>query len=225
MRTPRFRRAALAGLFCLGLLAPASKAHAIPPATGQVEDRIRPPVPRSPETVRINDYLNQIQTLHARFEQVAPDGSISQGDFFLSRPGRMRFQYDAAPLLIVADGDGVVVYDKKLRTYDRYPISSTPIDVLLDPKIDISRDLWVTEVKSEGGLLRVTVRNRKSPQQGQITLIFTETPFELRQWVVLDAQGMVTQVTLSDIQKNVPLNPAMFELQPPAPSPRQNLMK
>ena len=219
-------RAGLLGLVgCLGLLTLAPSVRAIPPTTGQAGDTVRAPVPAGPEVARINAYLNTIQTLRARFQQVAPNGSVSEGDFFLSRPGRLRFQYDAAPLLIVADGNGVIIFDQKLRTYDRYPINSTPIDVLLDPNIDISRDLWVTEVKADGGLLRATVRDLKAPQRGQITLIFSEEPFELRQWVVVDAQGLITQVTLSDLQPNVSLNPAMFELKPPAPSPRQNLMK
>lgn len=214
--------AALAALFAAWAGGPAG---AIPPSTGQVQDQPRAPLPAGPEIKRINAYLNSIHSLRARFQQVAPDGSISEGDFFLSRPGRLRFQYDGRPLLVVANGDSVVVHDARLDTYDRYPISSTPIDVLLDPTINVARDLWVTDIAKGGGLLRVTVRHPKAPQRGQITLVFTEEPFELRQWVVLDAQGLITEVTLSDVQPNVSLDPAIFQIRAPAPPPRQNLMK
>jgi outer membrane lipoprotein-sorting protein len=202
----------LAACFAFLLAMPA---FAMPPKSGQASDQPRAPVQSGPEVKRVDAYLNNIHSLMARFEQVAPDGTISTGDFFLSRPGRLRFQYDAAPLLVVADGEWVIVYDKKLHTYDRYSIKQTPIDVLLDPTIDLTRDLWVTDVDSSGGVLRVTARHPRAPQRGEITLIFSEQPFQLRQWVVVDAQGLTTQVTLSDLHPNVKLNPAMFVVPQP----------
>lgn len=205
------------GIFaaCLALLLTAASAFAIPPKSGEASDQPRAPVQSGPEVKRVDAYLNNMHSLMARFEQVAPDGTISTGDFFLSRPGRLRFQYDTAPLLVVADGEWVIVYDKKLHTYDRYSIKQTPIDVLLDPTIDLTRDLWVTDVKSSGGVLRVTARHPRAPQRGEITLIFSEQPFQLRQWVVIDAQGLTTEVTLSDLEPNVKLNPAMFAVPQP----------
>jgi outer membrane lipoprotein-sorting protein len=208
---------------CLALFLTATSAFAIPPRSGEAGDQPRAPVQSGPEVKRVDAYLNNIHSLMARFEQVAPDGTISTGDFFLSRPGRLRFQYDTTPLLVVADGEWVIVYDKKLHTYDRYSIKQTPIDVLLDPTINLTRDLWVTDVKSSGGVLRVTARHPRAPQRGEITLIFSEEPFQLRQWVVIDAQGLTTEVTLSDIHPNVKLNPAMFVVPQPANNSETNI--
>src|SRR5947207_1581427 len=62
---------------------------------------------------KVNAYLTNTQMLSGKFVQVAPDGRRSQGQFFMSKPGKVRFEYDApSPMDIVADGDSVVVRDR-----------------------------------------------------------------------------------------------------------------
>lgn len=175
-----------------------------------------PPPEQNPLLERVEAYFNGIDTLKADFLQIAPDGAISEGEFYLRRPGRMRFEYEPpAELLVIADGTWVVVHEKDMRSFDRYPIKATPLAVLLEDHIDLTKAALVTDVAEEGGVLRVSLRNPEEPTQGELTLFFTEEPFELRQWVVVDAQGLVTRVNFSDIETNARLDPGLFVFRDP----------
>jgi len=169
------------------------------------------------ELARIDTYLNAITTLKARFVQVAPDGALSEGMFYLRRPGRLRFEYDAPnPILVVADRVWVVFYDKELGQVDRLPLDSTPIAVLTRSEIKLEEAFDVTGLAAEPGLLQVSLRDRESPDEGQITLVFSDRPLALRQWLVEDAQGLTTQITLYDIELNIALAPELFIFEEPA---------
>jgi len=160
---------------------------------------------------RASAYLNGMATLEARFTQVAPDGSLSNGAFTLSRPGRMRFEYrEPTPLLVLSDGTWVIVHDKAADSTDRYPLGATPLDIILSAKVDLAKDLMVTGVERRGAVMRVTGRDRDEPGKGEVTLVFDESPIALRQWIVTDAQGFVTTVSLDDLRLNVPLDLRQF---------------
>src|SRR5215216_6091811 len=77
---------------------------------------------------RINAYLTSVHTLIGDFVQVGPDGSRTDGKFYLQKPGRVRFEYNPpSPLELVADGSSVAVRDRRLSTQDVYPLSQTPL--------------------------------------------------------------------------------------------------
>lgn len=174
---------------------------------------------------RVNTYLNQLGRMQADFMQIAPDGAVSRGDFMLNRPGRMRFEY-APPdqILIVADGTWVAVQEDKASPIQRYPIGSTPLSPILEKQVDLGAKKEIVAVERQKGLLKLRLRDPKAPEKGEITLIFTDagpqsgaSGLELRQWVVVDAQGLTTQVGLSNIQPAGPLDPRLFILNDPAP--------
>lgn len=157
------------------------------------------------------DYLNSVRTLAADFVQVGPRGEIAKGKVYLRRPGRLRFEYaPPSPLLLVADGRWLVLEDRELEHVDRWPVGETPLAVLVADRVDLGKAVQVTDVKREGGVVRVTLVDRERPGEGHLTLIFNETPFELRQWEVHDAQGGVTHVSLHDVKVNVQLADSLF---------------
>ncbi|MSP43154.1 MAG: outer membrane lipoprotein carrier protein LolA [Alphaproteobacteria bacterium] len=173
---------------------------------------------------RVNSYLNQLGRLTAGFMQIAPDGAVSRGNFYLNRPGRMRFEY-APPddMLVIADGTSVAVRESADARIDRYPIGTTPLSPILEEKVALGAHNEVVAVKRDTGLLRVGLRDPKSPEKGEITLTFLDRGgdnLELRQWVVIDAQGLTTQVGLSDIRPAGPLDPKLFILLDPPPGSR-----
>lgn len=175
---------------------------------------------------RVNTYLNQLGRLRADFMQIAPDGEVSRGNFFLNRPGRMRFEYaPPADMLIVADGVSVAVREDAGAMIDRYPIGATPLSPILGERVALGSEQEVAGVRRESGLVRVRLRDPKAPEKGEITLTFLDRGgdnIELRQWVVIDAQGLTTQVGLSDIRDTGPLDPKLFILNDPAPGPQNS---
>lgn len=168
------------------------------------------------DLARITNYLNGTTTLAGDFVQVGPDGDVSTGKFFLRRPGRVRFEYDLPnPALIVADGTWVGIYDRRLETLDRVPLGQTPLDLLLRDRVDLRSEGAVSSIERGNGQLRVRAIDPDAPDQGSITMVFADNPLELRQWVVVDAQGLTTTVALSEMRANVQLSPELFFIDEP----------
>lgn len=163
------------------------------------------------DLARISNYLGATTTLTGEFVQVGPDGDLSTGTFWMRRPGRMRFEYDLPnPALIIADGTWVGIYDRGLETLDRVPLGQTPLDILLRDRVDLRREGVVTAMDRSDGQIRVRAIDPAAPDQGSITLIFSDNPLELRQWVVVDAQGLTTTIALSELRANVSIEGEKF---------------
>ena len=199
------RRIFLAGALA-ALLAPALPA----PAPAQMSGA------DARDLARISNYLNGVTTLEGNFVQIGHDGELSEGLFYMRRPGRIRFEYEPPnPALIVADGVWVGIYDKRLNTLDRIPLRSTPLDILLRKRVDLRNDGAVRSIERSPGLIRVTAIDPNAPEQGSITMVFADNPLELRQWIVVDPQGLTTTVALSEMRSNVTLDPNLFFIEDP----------
>jgi outer membrane lipoprotein-sorting protein len=167
----------------------------------------------------IQDYLNGVKTMTGKFDQYAPDGSLTSGDFALARPGRLRFDYNPpSQVLIVADGYWLTMVDAYSRQLSRWPINDTPLGVLVKKDIDLDQDVDILGLEDKAGVIRLTVADKKEPGKGAMTMVFTKAPLELRQWRVKDAQGQVTTVTLSDTRQNVAVDPGLFTYKDPRPA-------
>jgi outer membrane lipoprotein-sorting protein len=163
------------------------------------------------DIARAEAYLNTIQTMRARFIQVGPQGGLTEGNFYLRRPGRLRFEYDPPiPVLVVADGTWVVFYDSEINQVTRLPLGSTPLAVLLRDEVRLRGSVTVTDVERATGTLRITVIDTEAPDQGTITLVFNDRPLALRQWLIRDPQGLETSIAMSQTQFNLILEPQLF---------------
>ncbi|MEX6632852.1 LolA family protein [Hyphococcus lacteus] len=159
---------------------------------------------------RLIDYIESLDTLSGRFTQIAPSGAISDGRFYLRRPGFLRFEYDPpTPLLIVANGGMVYVRDEALETTDSYPTGKTPLKFLLSKKIDRD-DAKVVQVDRGVDNVAVTFSSSDEETEGELTLIATAPDFELRRWIIHDAQGGITVVTLNDVKTGERLANSLF---------------
>ena len=188
----------------------------VSPPTATSETVTAPTLDRERAITGINTYLNAVETLRSRFIQIAPDGSFAEGDLALSRPGRLRLDYDEPnPLRIIADGTTVAVEDQALETVDRIPLRSTPLWWLLKPEINISEDAAIVSMESEFGFLYLTLRDPSGEMEGEIMFVFAEPNYELREWFVTDALGEITRVSLTDVQSGVSLNPRLFVIPEP----------
>lgn len=166
---------------------------------------------------RAEAYLNQITTLKARFLQVSGNGNQAEGTAYISRPGRMRLQYDPPnPMLVVADGTFLIVHDRDLGEPSYIPLNSTPAGILVRENVQLDgKDVSVTRVTRTSGVLNVSLVESEDPGQGELTLVFSERPFALRQWRVVDAQGTTTSVSLYEAQTGLTLDPKLFEFKNP----------
>jgi outer membrane lipoprotein-sorting protein len=164
------------------------------------------------DIARVETYLNGLHNLKARFLQVAPDGRTSEGNAWISRPGRLRFEYDPpSPLLLVAGHGLVIFHDKQLMQTQNFFIGQTPLGILLSDNLKLSGDVTVTGVQRMPGQLQVTLLRTSSPGDGTLTLVFTDPPLALRQWEVVDSQRQSTRVTLFNVELGGTFDPKLFE--------------
>jgi outer membrane lipoprotein-sorting protein len=161
----------------------------------------------------VSAYLNGIHTLKGTFVQIGPEGQVDEGRFFIDKPGKMRFDYAPPnPTLIVSDGSTVAIQNKALNTTDRYPIWTTPLNLILSDDVDLKNNLSIVGVEHQEGSLIVDARSHSRRTNGNITLVFSQPDMQLRQWTVIDAQGLSTTVSVRDLQQGVPLDPALFTI-------------
>ena len=146
---------------------------------------------------RAEQYLQNMKTAQARFVQTTHDGTQLVGTFYLSRPGKLRFEYDP-PIenFVVADGIFIYFYDAELQEQTNAPIQTTLANFFLRKNFSLSDDLRVRDAKYAGGLLQITVVQADDEDAGAITFAFSEKPFELKKWRVIDPQGLMTEVEL-----------------------------
>lgn len=175
-----------------------------------------PPAPMTPGEIvaKASAYLDDARVLTADFVQVGPDGTRSEGQLYVVRPGKMLFQYNPPQRLeIVADGRSVAVRDQKLGTQDLYFIAQTPLKFLLADHIDLARDTKVKHVESDDNAATIEIEDKATfGGTAEIKLVFDPTSFALKQWTVLDAQGFQTVVTLFDIDLVTKPDPALFHI-------------
>jgi len=165
------------------------------------------------DLARIDASMNATSTFQGDFTQVAPDGAVSTGKIWLSRPGKVRFEYNAPnPMLIVSDGVTLVQNDRQLETFDRVPLSATPLNYFLKENINLANDTEVTALQKLPGQWIVTARDGSGQQDGAITLVFDSETLALQTWIIADDFGGATRVQLANLQYNGRIDPRLFIL-------------
>ncbi len=168
------------------------------------------------DIARIEAYLNTLTTVRARFMQMSSEGSYAEGDFYLSRPGHLRIEYDPpVPVLIVANGQTLVYYDKELEQTSYVGIDSTPAGLLVGAEVSFSGKTSITGFERGANALRLTLVMTEDPLGGSITLVVSDNPLVLRKWTVTDAQGVVTKVSLLGARFGMALDPELFRIKQP----------
>jgi outer membrane lipoprotein-sorting protein len=160
---------------------------------------------------RVEKYLNELSTLKSRFLQATSTGNYTEGTFYLSRPGKMRIEYDPpVQFLIVADGTWLIYNDLELDQITHLPLGATPANILLQENISLlDGDLEVSKVEHAPGIIGITLV-LADEDSGHLTLIFADKPLELKKWIVVDPQGVTTSVSLLSTRRDISLDPKLF---------------
>lgn len=163
----------------------------------------------------LSGYLNGITTAQASFTQVNADDTISTGKIFIQRPGRMRFEYDPPDeSLVLTSGGMVAIFDTKSnQPPEQYPLSRTPLSLILDTEINFGRAGMVVSHDEVQAATQVVAQDPENPQFGTIALLFTQDPLTLRQWVITDDLGQKTTVILGELQTGAEFAPSQFAIE------------
>ena len=160
----------------------------------------------------IADHFSSVATMQGEFVQFGPKGEQTGGKFFIQRPGKLRFNYDdPSPIRVIADGKNVAIGNMKLKTWDLYPLSKTPLSLLLAQKIDLSAGS-VKSVKEESDLTTIALGNNTVFGNSTITMMFDPKSYDLRQWTITDPQGKDTTVMIFNVREGVRFSPDTFAI-------------
>jgi outer membrane lipoprotein-sorting protein len=166
------------------------------------------------QAAKVSAYLSSLQTLVGSFVQVGPDGSKTKGDFYIQKPGKVRFEYEApSPIDIIADGSSVAVRDRKLATQDIYPLSQTPLRYLLSDRIDLMKDTNVVSVTADDLFVSVTIEEKQALiGTSRLMLMVGAKDGQLKQWTVTDPQGYDTTVAVYNLDTSKKVDPGLFKI-------------
>jgi outer membrane lipoprotein-sorting protein len=183
-------------------------------------------VDNAAELQRIEAYLNSIRTLRARFLQVASNGGTAEGIILIKRPGKLKLDYaPPAKQMIITTQNFIVYVDKEAKQTTHQDLNSSLAGILVRPNVKLSGDIRVTDVSRAPGVVRTRLTLAKEPDAGSITLVFSDQPLELRQWIVVDPQGNTVEVTLQNAQFGVPIDDKEFDFIDPNSPVAKELME
>jgi outer membrane lipoprotein-sorting protein len=166
------------------------------------------------QAARVSNYLSSLQTVSGNFVQVGPDGSKVKGDFYIQKPGKVRFEYEPpSPIAIIADGSMLAVRDNKLATQDIYPLSQTPLRYLLSDRIDLLKDTNVVSVTADDLFISVTIEEKQILiGTSRLMLMVGAKDGQLKQWTVTDPQGYDTTVAVYNLDTSRKVDPGLFKI-------------
>jgi len=170
------------------------------------------PVAASAAAQKIADHFSGVKSMMGEFVQFGPRGEQTGGKFFIQRPGKLRFNYDdPSPMRVISDGKNVVLGNLKLKTWDLYPLSKTPLSLLLADKIDLANKM-VRDVKEETDLTTIVLGDKSIFGDSTITLMFDPKTYDLRQWTITDIQNKDTSVMIFNVQTGVNFDDKVFNI-------------
>ena len=163
---------------------------------------------------RLNTYLTNLRSATTTFRQENADGTEITGTFYLRKPGRMRFEYDApSDSLVVADGRTLAIFDAKSNVSpQRYPQRRTPLSLLSLDDVDVTSSVFVRRIEEHNGRAYMTMYDPEKPRNGQMVMIFEIEPMRLVEWVLTDKSGLETHVYLDELETGVNLGSRLFNI-------------
>lgn len=172
------------------------------------------------------DLLRRMHTLQAHFSQVLQDqqGNIAQnseGKLALVRPGKFYWQIDQpSKQIILTNGKVVWTYDVDLEQAVQQPLSASnqrsPAYLLAGSERDLAKQYAVQAIPPEAGATTWFLLKPLDQQMGlfqSVKIGFNGD--EVARLIIADNLGQISQVKLTDIKLNQPLNSSLFEFQPP----------
>lgn len=173
-----------------------------------------PAIAQNESINRLNIYLTELRSATATFRQENADGTETSGTFFLKKPGKMRFEYDApSDSLVVADGRTLAIFDAKSNVSpQRYPQRRTPLSLLSLDDVDVTSSVFVRRIEERDGRAYMTMYDPEKPRNGQMVMVFTTNPVALVEWVLTDKSGLETHVFLDQLQTGMELRSRLFNI-------------
>ncbi|TDL85027.1 LolA family protein [Meridianimarinicoccus aquatilis] len=180
---------------------------------------IAPALPATAERLSLpvlSEYMEEIGEAEAKFTQINANGSRLTGTLYIKRPGRIRFEYDPPQedTLVIAGGGQIAVFDGRgSGAPEQFPLRRTPLGIILDRDIDLTRERMVTGHGEQNGRTIVQAQDPDHPEYGRIYLYFDNNPIRLAEWMIVADTGEKTRTLLEPLQPRNDLSEFLFSIQ------------
>ena len=162
-------------------------------------------------SLQIENFFKNLETLEADFIQTNPSGDISNGKLFLELPGKLRIDYEKPNnLLITSKGLWIVIQDRDAKTTNNIPLNSSPFSMLLENKFILKSKNLNTEYSLSSGIISLKIKSYDFEKPESLTLEFSEKPFSLKKWIIIDTFGESTTVLIQNVKYNIKLSHLLF---------------
>ena len=162
-------------------------------------------------SLKIENFFKNLATLEADFIQVSPSGNVSNGKLYLDLPGKLRIDYkNPNNLLITSKGFWIVIQDRNSKTTNNIPVKSSPFSILLENKLIFKNDYFKTEYSLSSGIMTLKIKSKKKDILESLIIEFSEKPFSLKKWIILDTFGEKTTVLIQNAKYNTNLSYLLF---------------
>ena len=162
---------------------------------------------------QLENYLNQFDNISSQFIQSSSIGSQVTGEISISKPGKLRIEYNKDnKLLIVADGKWLHYFDTDLNEIQSIIIEKSPAWILVKKKINLKNDFKINKLEEKSGKITLTIIDERFENIEKIELIFSINPIKLKKWIITDIQEIETTVALLNIKRKKNFKPKTFEL-------------
>ena len=163
---------------------------------------------------KVSQYLSNLKFLTAEFSQINDDGTTSSGIIFIRRPGSMRFEYYKPDKTLILISAGVLaIFDPKGdQTPIMYPIRNNPISFILNDEVDLLNAGIVENYEVYNDKAILTLKDPNKPDQGNIQIVFSGAKPELAQFIIKNANGSSTSLSLKDIEYPKKINATLFSI-------------
>ena len=188
------------------------------PVGATLDDSINTPANRKILT-QVEKAYNQIKTIKAKFAQFNSkiQDDLQTGTLYMARPGQMRLVYEqGSPLEFYADDGYLIYHDKDAQEVSYFELSQTPVELILKKELKFDDPAFVvTDVQDVLDEYYVTAHKKGAKELGSLTLVIDKDSMQLKQWEVLDMQGIKSTVSLFDTRINVPVDQDLFHFKNP----------
>ena len=168
-------------------------------------------ITRASTALQVNSFFENLKTLEADFIQVGPSGNVSNGKVYFDLPGKLRIDYqNPNNILITCKGFWIVIQNRDLKTTNNIPLKNSPFAILLENQISLSNNTLKTYLKKESGIVSLTIKGSNKDEAGELTLEFSEKPFNLKKWIIKDIFGQITTVLIQNVKYNKKLSYLLF---------------
>ena len=163
---------------------------------------------------KISDYINELTTLQADFEQINSDGSVVTGKLYIRRPGKMRLEYTSPNnALVIAGAGNVAIFDDKSNNGPTlFPLKKTPLNLLLKENVDLYKNEMITEHTANNKNTFIIAKDPKRKSQGSIKMVFNNNPISLQGWTITNQSNQKTKIILNKLEKKTKIPLYLFNI-------------